>query len=94
MGKIVAQVEESWVPASRSAPSHELRQRFVTVHVTQRVSATYAEARNVFGSFMIVELDRQTSTTYRAASNDPAASMSLIVIPPSLCVESVRTTSL
>jgi len=92
--QVVAKVEESGMPSSGSAPSHKLSHRFVTVYVTQRVASTYAEARNVLGSLVVVELDCQAVTTYSAASNDFAAVRSLLVIPPSLCVDSVRTTSL
>jgi hypothetical protein len=44
--------------------------------VTQPVTSAYAEARYVLGGLVIVELYRQPFTTYNAASNDLAASMS------------------
>lgn len=94
MGQIVAEVQEGGVPASGPPPGQELIQRFIAVDVTKRVTSTYAEPRYVLGCLVIVELYRQPFTTYNAASNDLAASKSFCVIPPSLCVDSVSTTSL
>ena len=82
------------MPASGAAPSHELFQRLIAVYVTQRVTAPYAEAAYVLWGSVVVEFYCQAFTIYSAASNDFAASMSFCVIPPSLCVDSVKTTSL
>jgi hypothetical protein len=62
--------------AAGPPPSHQLIQRFIAVDVTQPVTSAYAEARYVLGGLVIVELYRQPFTTYNAASNDLAASMS------------------